>query len=133
MGLEEKYKINKNIAYKLLEYNFFDASINRFYYSCFQKLLNYAEQRFEYKDAGEGSSHNNLIKFIDVEINKSMMHDNKKNLIKAKGITGNFKKLKQMRVIADYKSESISEKDIPHVKSLVHGFDEKFGVVKNNM
>ena len=47
-----------------------------------------------------------------------MMHDNKKNLIKAKGITGNFKKLKQMRVIADYKSENLFQKKTSPILSV---------------
>ncbi|WP_426703909.1 hypothetical protein [Staphylococcus shinii] len=134
MSLKDKSNNNKKIAYMLLEENMYDASVNRFYYYFFQKLLNYAEENFDYKDDGKGSSHNNLINFIDIEINKAMLDSsNGMSLIRAKSMKGQFISMKKLRVKSDYYQDMISEREILEVQDTIKKLDEHFGLIKSEM
>ncbi|WP_198645610.1 hypothetical protein, partial [Staphylococcus chromogenes] len=109
MGLMEKSRVNRDLANEFFhEKKNNDIVANRYYYSCFQKLLHLAQSKYEYSvNKGEGSSHTALINFIEEEINKAMSDEKKRmKLLRAKNIKSNFMNLKNYRVQADYKAES---------------------------
>lgn len=136
MSLKDKSKKSRALAHKLIEceeYN--DFAANRYYYSCFQKLLELAQTKLQYKkDDKESSSHVALIMFVEEEINKAM-RDRKKGmkLLKARSMKPIYLALKSYRVKADYHNESLTNKDIENIKNKVELFDDQYQILNNEM
>lgn len=111
-------------------YNF---AANRFYYSCFQKLHSFLEEKYNYNNSS-GSSHENLINFIDEKIARAM-EENPEGMIllRSRSMKGDFNTLKRNRVKADYKKDNITENDLVTIKRATESFDEAFNMAKSNL
>lgn len=114
MGLKEKSKENAKLAHALREDGEFNAAVNRFYYSVFQKLHNAASEQWHYAyNSTDGPSHKALIQFVSNKINECAKDEElRMDAMKANQMTGSFRKLKKLRVQADYLEKSIDEKEM---------------------
>ncbi|PIC69468.1 hypothetical protein CSV77_13760 [Sporosarcina sp. P16b] len=114
MGLKEKSKVNARLAHALRDDGEYNAAVNRFYYSVFQKLHNAASEKWKYAyDSTEGSSHQALIGFVSNKISECAKdEDLRMDAMKAKQVTGSFRALKKLRVQADYLEKCIDEKEM---------------------
>lgn len=128
---KQKSKTNGETAYFLFEQNMLDASANRFYYSAFQKLYNYASKKgYEYKS--EGKSHLNLQDFLEDNINCLMQESDFKVRIKAtqaSQATGSFDILKRYRKKADYSTDNITPKDMVKIIENKKIFDKSMNLL----
>lgn len=133
MGLKEKSKENAVLAYELHEQRRYNAAVNRFYYSVFQKLHNTAISKWQYTyEVDEGSSHTALIKFISSNIDcVSSDASLRMNAMKAKQVTGSFRELKKIRIQADYSEQSIAQEDMDYFLSHYQKFNKAYGFLTN--
>lgn len=127
---------NQDDSFKITSVGYYNLAANRFYYSCFQKLLDLANNKLSYEEESKqsGSSHINLINFIDMKINDAMK-DNKKRMkiIQGRNIRAPFLELKDYRVISDYKIENIDQENIECIKNHVKQFDNYLSIIRNEL
>lgn len=134
LSLQIKSKKSRELAHKIKnEYS--DLAANRFYFSCFQKLLYLAQTELQYsRNESDKSSHMALILFVEKEINIAMKDESKRmKLIRAKNIKSAYLKLKQYRIKADYHDESISMEEIKLILKDVKTFDSCYQIIKDEM
>lgn len=114
MGLKEKSKENARLAHALRDDGEYNAAVNRFYYSVFQKLHDAASEKWKYAyDSTKGSSHRGLIDFVSNKISECAKDEElRMDAMKAKQVTGSFRVLKRLRVQADYLDKSIDEEEM---------------------
>lgn len=130
MTVNDKSKQNRALAYELMKNDHLNASANRFYYSCFQKLFHLATTNGYQWESGK-SSHAALMAFTDTKINTLLRDETKRvQLIRARGITGSFRKLKGYREKADYLDEDITSSDMEKIKKGISDFDNQFEQLK---
>jgi len=130
MTVNDKSKQNRALAYELLDNNYYNASANRFYYSCFQKLFHLASMNGYQWESGK-SSHTALITYTDTKINTLLRDETKRiQVMRARGITGSFRKLKGYREKADYLEEDITSSDMEKIKKGISDFDNQFEQLK---
>lgn len=132
--MEDKSKESRALANKFNnDDKYYNFIANRYYYSCFQKLLYLAKSKFSFSsNENSGSSHIELIMFIDTEVNKAMKDSNKRmKLMKARNIKANFMTLKKYRVKADYENEDITKEEINIINEKIKDFDRSFQIIKD--
>lgn len=137
MSMQDKSKRNRDLAHQLADEDIYtDIVANRYYFSCFQKLLYLAQTKLQYtqKD-NDKSSHMSLIFYVETEVNKAMKDDERKRmkLIRAKDIRSIYTKLKNLRVKADYQSDKITMDEIRLIKEEIKRFDDCYQIIKNEM
>ncbi|MGZ9516949.1 hypothetical protein ACXXH0_00460 [Staphylococcus epidermidis] len=132
--MQNKSKKSRELAHKI-ENEYSDLAANRFYFSCFQKLLYLAQTELQYsRNESDKSSHMALILFVEKEINIAMKDESKRmKLIRAKNIKSAYLKLKQYRIKADYHDESISMEEIKLILEDVKTFDSCYQIIKDEM
>ena len=107
--MKEKYEENKEVAYKLKELEYYNASMNRFYYSIYQKIMVYILNYNMNINTHNDPHKNNLNLFLCIFIKNNSNMSNKQ----ISDIKNYLFQLKRLRVRADYlKDERISENDI---------------------
>ncbi len=128
MGLKEKSKENAKLAHALRDDGEYNAAVNRFYYSIFQKLHIAASEKWQYAyDSTEGSSHRALINFVSNKISEYAKDEElRMDAMKAQQVTGSFRTLKKLRVQADYLDKCIDEKEMKTFSDNYKKFNEGY-------
>ena len=139
MSLKDKADDSIRLAYSLVESGDLNLAANRFYYSVFQKTLNFAKTKHDYdynniEDSKKKGTHNSLIHHLSYEISKARQKNpGNKALNKISNIQSDFSKLKKMREKADYSEFDITEDDLESIQSSLKQFNEKYSTMLQNL
>ncbi len=121
---QSKVKQTEYVANLLYEKEFYDSSINRYYYCIYQRILKYLEKNpVEGIYLGQGSHNSTAIAFA-----KNIYRENKISELK---FTRDFQNLKEHRKMADYDLDKLNKNHAQqarvYFKSLMDALDEKIG------
>lgn len=129
-GLEEKSKKNEELAMKLIGDGYYDAAVNRFYYSIYQKLFVHATScGYSYNRSEEGGTHVQLQNYFRNQIKSLMYSDDAEVRVRATQlarIEGDYIFLKQQRTLADYQKEAILKRNIGAIIDKKNSFNRGF-------
>lgn len=117
MSYLEKCNENENAAILLFENKYYNASINRFYYSSFQHIVHILNNNgIELNDDEKNSegSHDKAIRKLDEYLRKK----GTRYLTKAHKIKSKYKDIKKFRKNADYEEIMCDEQSANDVKSI---------------
>lgn len=120
--LKKKYEENKKLAISLKEQNHYNASVNRYYYSIYQKILVYIGNYLN-QNKGKNSHIDTIRDFMQKYNSENKLSDEEYNKLK-----DNIKSVKRLRVLADYENKNICELDIKQVEIMYNYIDSKINI-----
>ncbi|UXV30040.1 hypothetical protein [Mammaliicoccus sciuri] len=124
MTLNTKSKESRKVANLLKQSGDLNTSANRYYYSCFQKLMYFAETELKY-ERPDRDIHASLINYIEERVNLLMKDESvRMQAMKVRTIKKSYRQIKKYRAKADYKYEDVTDQDMDIINREVANFDK---------
>ncbi|WP_317366382.1 hypothetical protein [uncultured Tyzzerella sp.] len=118
--INDKYLENKNAAYELKLKERYNASVSRFYYSIYQKMMVYI-LRNNKKTFSNDDPH---VKNRELFLNIFIQNNPNKTKKEINDIRNQINDLKKLRIKADYLDEGISKNDADYAELTYNDLDK---------